>query len=253
MNANLESELRFSIVPEWVLYSKLSDKAIRLYGVLARFADNQTHEAFPSRETLAEKMNCSPKSVDRAAHELIELGAITKRQRHNSSLVYTLRVSRGLDTGDQGGWTPVSRGVDSDDHLTRTTELEPEELYNQQNVNEAFNEFWSIYPKHLQKGEARKAFFKAVERVGAADVIVEGAKRMSVDPNLPIKQFIPYPATWLNRDGWEDEPFPERVELPGLQKGVGRSPYVGGPREWVRDMHDLGEHWECKPGEFGCK
>jgi hypothetical protein len=256
MDNNLESELRFSILPEWVLYSKLSDKAIRLYGVLARFADNQTHEAFPSRETLAEKMNCSPKSIDRAAHELIELGAITKRQRHNSSLVYTLRVSRGvgtqmsppLDKDDQGGWTPMSRGVDTDVHLTRTTELEPENIYNQQNVNASFNEFWEAYPKHLQKGEARKAFFKAVERVGDADVIVEGAKRMSVDPNLPIKQFIPYPATWLNRDGWEDEPFAERVDP--LAKFMKPAALIPGHRDWVRDMHDLGEHWECRPGEF---
>jgi hypothetical protein len=38
-----------------------------------------------------------------------------------------------------------------------------------------------------------------------------------------------------------------------VQKGVSKSPYVGGPREWVKDLHDLGEHFECKPGEFGCK
>lgn len=25
------------------------------------------------------------------------------------------------------------------------------------------------------------------------------------------------------------------------------------PRGWVRDMHDIGEHWECRRGEFGCK
>jgi len=22
-------------------------------------------------------------------------------------------------------------------------------------------------------------------------------------------------------------------------------------RAWVRDMHDIGEHWECRAGEFG--
>jgi hypothetical protein len=25
------------------------------------------------------------------------------------------------------------------------------------------------------------------------------------------------------------------------------------PRGWVSDMHDIGEHWECRAGEFGCK
>ena len=264
MSNTLEHEIRFSIMPEWILTANISDKAVRLYGVLARFADNQTHEAFPSRETLAERMGCSAKSVDRAAVELIELGAMTKRQRHNSSLVYTLMmspgvgtpVSPGVDKDDQRGWTPVSRGVDKDVDLTRTTELEPENiepLNNQSSVIESFDEFWDTYPKHLQKGEARKAFFKAVQRVGDADTILEGVRRMAADPNLPVKQFIPYPATWLNRDGWDDEPFPPREGIPGVTQGMPKSPHVGGPREWVKDMHDMGEHWECRPGEFGCK
>jgi hypothetical protein len=28
---------------------------------------------------------------------------------------------------------------------------------------------------------------------------------------------------------------------------------IPGYRDWVKAMHDLGEHWECRPGEFGCK
>ena len=24
-------------------------------------------------------------------------------------------------------------------------------------------------------------------------------------------------------------------------------------RQWVKDYHDRGDHWECRPGEFGCK
>jgi hypothetical protein len=25
------------------------------------------------------------------------------------------------------------------------------------------------------------------------------------------------------------------------------------PRAWVEELHELGEHWECRAGEFGCK
>ena len=25
------------------------------------------------------------------------------------------------------------------------------------------------------------------------------------------------------------------------------------PRAWVEELHDMGEHWECRPGEFGCR
>ena len=247
---------KFAIIDEWVLNLPISDRALRLYVLLVRYADNHTHRAFPSRETLATRMNCSKASVDRATQELIDHGAISKSQRMNSSLVYTVHVTKGVVTPDEGGSSPVMRGVVTDDDLTRTTELEPEELEplnTQTSVNESFNEFWEVYPKHLQKGEARKAFFKAVQRVGDADTILEGARRMAADPNLPVKQFIPYPATWLNRDGWDDEPFPPREGVPGVTQGMPKSPHVGGPREWVKDMHDMGEHWECRPGEFGCK
>jgi hypothetical protein len=34
---------------------------------------------------------------------------------------------------------------------------------------------------------------------------------------------------------------------------VRREASVPGPREWVQDLHEMGEHFECQPGEFGCK
>ena len=243
---------KFAIIDEWVLNLPISDRALRLYVLLVRYADNHTHRAFPSRETLATRMDCSKASVDRATQELIDHGAVSKTQRMNSSLVYTVHVTKGVVTPDEGGSSPVMRGVVTDDDLTRTTELEPENiepLNSQSSVNESFNEFWDVYPKHLQKGEARKAFFKAVQRVGDVAPILEGARRMSQDPNLPVKQFIPYPATWLNRDGWDDEPFPTREPLPGVKPAA----EIPEARAWVRAEHNRGEHWECRPGEFGCK
>jgi hypothetical protein len=244
MNDTLTAELRFSMIPEWIIDSGVSDKAIRLYCVLARYADNETHRAFPSRETLAKRMGCHAKSVDRAASELLKIGAVTKKQRHNSSLVYTLMMSRGVDTDVQGVVTPVSRGVDTGVHLTRTTELEPEELEPLNDINEQFNQFWSVYPRKKGKGQARKAFEKALEKTDL-QTILDGVHAYIANDVMDDPQFIAHPSTWLNGERWLDEYVESREVL--------RSPYVGGPREWVRDMHEMGEHFECKPGEFGCK
>jgi len=73
-----------------------------------------------------------------------------------------------------------------------------------------FQEFYSSYPKKADFKHARKSFDKAYAEHG--DVIIEGAKRVASDPNLPPKQFIPNPATWLNRGGWLNEPYPPRVK-----------------------------------------
>lgn len=254
MKSHIDTDIRFSIVPEWVTDAEVSDRAVRVYTILARYADNDTLQAFPSRDLIAQRARCHVKSVDRAVEELVAIGAVVKGHRKAgngfTSNVYTLRrIPRGRDTTVPRVGTHVSLGRDTGVALTRTTELEPE------NYKQMFDDFWESYPKRLQKGEARKAFYKAVQRVGDAQVIMDGLTRMTNDPNLPPKQFIPYPATWLNRDGWDDEPFPERdpLSIPGVQKGMPKSPYVGGPREWVKDMHDLDDHWECRPGEFGCK
>jgi hypothetical protein len=244
MEQRLTAEIRFSIIPEWITYAQISDKAVRLYCVLCRFADNQTHEAFPSRETLAEKMVCSKASVDRATDELLRLGAITKKQRHNSSLVYTLKMSEGVITHDEGGSSPMMRGVSTTDDLTRTTQLEP------LNLSSLFNEFWNVFPRKLGKGEARGAFAKAVKKHGP-EVIMDGVKRLANDPHLPASQFIPRAATWLNQERWTDDPYPE----PDLKKIPGVKPAAELPqaRLWVKKMHDMGEHFECRVGEFGCK
>lgn len=74
----------FAIVPEWVLYSDVSANAVRLYGTLRRFADQQGH-AYPARKTLAERMKVSTATVDRAVIELVELGAIDVKRRPDPS------------------------------------------------------------------------------------------------------------------------------------------------------------------------
>jgi hypothetical protein len=217
MDDQLEAEMRFSITPEWVLYETISDKAVRLYCVLARFADNNTHQAFPSRETLAAKMHCSVKSIDRAAQELIEIGAVSKKQRHNSSLIYTLKVSRGVVTSDQGGWSHMTRGVVTHDHLTITTELEPIEL---EPLNiDGFQEFWSVYPLKREKPKAQRAFAKAAKRAQSIDSIISGAVAYRDDPNRQ-DAYTKYPATWLNNDCWDDGPLPSKRKESAVERAM---------------------------------
>lgn len=88
----------FSIIPEAVLYANISDRAVRLYGVLRRYADEKTNQCYPSRNTLANRLNTSTRSIDRAMDELVALGAVSKKMRKLSdtdgytSNLYTLNV-----------------------------------------------------------------------------------------------------------------------------------------------------------------
>jgi hypothetical protein len=72
--------------------------------------------------------------------------------------------------------------------------------------------FWATYPRRVAKPAARKAWDRALRRVGGdASVIVLGAARYRDDPNREA-QFTAHPATWLNGDRWEDEALPERTD-----------------------------------------
>jgi hypothetical protein len=72
-----------------------------------------------------------------------------------------------------------------------------------------FADFYAIYPKHEARAKAEAAWNKATKD-HPPEVILEGAKRYANDPNLPEKQWVPLPASWLNGRRWEDDPLPPR-------------------------------------------
>lgn len=72
---------------------------------------------------------------------------------------------------------------------------------------EEFDQFWAAYPRRVDKGTARKAWARTASiRPLIADVLkaVEEAKR-SAQWLKDDGQYIPYPATWLNGERWDDE------------------------------------------------
>lgn len=97
VDESVTTDVKFAQVPHWVLELPLSDKAIRLYAILSKYADNSDGTSYPGRGTLAKYMRCHRSSVDRAVEELIEAGCITKQVRYRegrftSSLYTVIRI-----------------------------------------------------------------------------------------------------------------------------------------------------------------
>lgn len=68
-----------------------------------------------------------------------------------------------------------------------------------------FDEFYARYPRKVGKPNARRAYDKAV-KIAQHDDIMFGLSQQLASMEAKEKQFIPHPATWLNREGWDDEP-----------------------------------------------
>jgi hypothetical protein len=221
MEQSIRLERRFAIIDEWLLDLDISDRAVRLYAVLARYADSETHKAYPSRDTLAERLRCSTKSVDRAAQELVESGAMTKQHRHNSSIVYTLRVVQGGGHHSPGGSSRVSRGVDTGVELTRTTELEPTELEPQNYIDTK---------KSLNRNHRLPENWYPSERL----LEMFAHKWPDVDRDFEIDQFINYWhaegktkadwdrafQVWMNRAEQRGKPRQQQRKLTNAEQGA---------------------------------
>jgi hypothetical protein len=221
MEQSIRLERRFAIIDEWLLDLDISDRAVRLYAVLARYADSETHKAYPSRDTLAERLRCSTKSVDRAAQELVESGAMTKQHRHNSSIVYTLRVVQGGGHHSPGGSSRVSRGVDTGVELTITTELEPTELEPQNYIDTK---------KSLNRNHRLPENWYPSERL----LEMFAHKWPDVDRDFEIDQFINYWhaegktkadwgrafQVWMNRAEQRGKPRQQQRKLTNAEQGA---------------------------------
>lgn len=70
-----------------------------------------------------------------------------------------------------------------------------------------FDKFWEVYPKKVSKGNVEKWFTKnkpsedLVNEMITKINLLKETKQWKSDNG----QYIPYPTTWLNAKGWEDE------------------------------------------------
>lgn len=74
----------FAIVPEWVIDSAISDRAVRLYAILSRYADSDGF-CWPSRRTLADRLRCSVDTLDRTVRELVETSILEVSARYDDA------------------------------------------------------------------------------------------------------------------------------------------------------------------------
>jgi len=203
LDDSVTADIKFSIVPEWLIDSGCTDKALRLYVVLARYADNENLTAYPGRGTLAKRMGCHRASVDRAVDELVQLGAITKQVRvkdgNYQSSLYTVRR---LPPSRTHATTPVAPVQPPPSHPC-DIELEPKNI-EPKNIDAttlkvrltSMTEQWQPDPENLQQIRQRHPSVNVnVELANFRDHwIGKGERRASWDATL---------RTWMrNAEKW---------------------------------------------------
>jgi hypothetical protein len=153
-----------------------------------------------------------------------------------------LRVSQGGGHQSPGGSPPVSRGVDKDVELTRTTELEPD------NYIEAKKNATSIPDNYTPSASIQDTFESKYGSVLSYEETVEAFTDFHLAKGSRFKDWDAAFRTWCRNaitfKGPKTVIHKQELKPPAE---------IPDARAWVRQMHDLGEHFECRAGEFGCK
>jgi hypothetical protein len=200
----------FTQVPNaWLRDKRLSLKAI---GLLAQLMSHAVGWNVSIR-SLAEANDCGLDAIRTAVAELEQAGYLSRVQTREAGKFseVTWRTNNPEEEFvEPSSEKPLSEKPLSDNPTPKKNNLQEQQEKEIYGWNEAFVEFWKLYPRKAGKSAALRAFQKACMAQGDAKTILEGARRYRDDPNR-VDAFTAHATTWLNAGRWEDEPLPERV------------------------------------------
>ena len=162
-----------------------------------------------SQESLGHSNGVGRDAIRTLINELLEAGYLARSEDRERN-----------EKGYLGGYTyttqdpsaqPTLDKPTQDNPLHKNNNIKKNNLKNNERIysDSEFDSFWNHYPKKVDKGAALQAFKRAVKKQDP-EAVIAGAKAYAEDPNLPEKQFIKNPATWLNAEAWNNGPLPKR-------------------------------------------
>lgn len=102
---------------------------------------------------------------------------------------------------------PVDIGLDLDIDLDKkNNNICPKKS----SIEELFGAFWSSYPNKIGKQKCLNWFKTHKPNEALVQKMIDTIGKFKKSKKWSDPQYIPYPYTWLNRGGWEDELEPEK-------------------------------------------
>ena len=101
---------------------------------------------------------------------------------------------------------------------------------------EPFEDFWLLYPRRVAKKDARKMWARIPESLhNRIFISIVAWRRVWKDKE---ENFIPYPATWLNGERWEDD-LPQEYRVSHASHVPAAPSVVGARTEMPQSVRDV--------------
>lgn len=206
---------------------RLTRTATAVATVLLDYADRMTGKSYPSVARIARESRVGKTTCIRILRRLESCGHLTSCKRHGANTLYMLTGPEG-DTSSELGTSAIPNttgsisnlrvgksGSDTGAKVVPTPDPEQRKALKATGLEQIgarsesrFSEFWKAYPKHEGGQTKCAAIWKGKKLDALADKILAdiAARKADGGPWFNIeRQFIPYPATYLNARRWEDE------------------------------------------------
>lgn len=117
------------------------------------------------------------------------------------------------EAGSKGGKQTQANAIKNKQTEAKSSKRKQNAINNNNNTNNddnnenKFDRFWSVYPRHVAKAEARKKFEKLNPDDELFEVIINAVQRQKESEQWMKDngQYIPHPSTWIHQRRWEDD------------------------------------------------
>jgi len=156
-------------------------------------------------------------AVRSALEELIKAGYLetqrtTDERGYNAGLAYFIK-----DPANPKSDNPTLDNPTLDNQTALENNLIKNKTKQEKPTDTGFDLFWNLYPKKVAKADALKAWIKATKKKPAEDLLK--LTKAYAEGKLPEPTYIPYPASWLNKELYELIEINENKPLPKLRIG----------------------------------
>lgn len=173
---------------------------------------------YPSIALLSKECKCSKQTVINAIRGLEAKGLITKETRvsengtKKTNLYHVTQEPRHVfqREEDKTLYQEAKPATTTEPARDLARDLAPVEpaTYKRQEYPTEFEQLWKIYPKHVAKMAAYKAWRKAKVGINSAFLMAKVQAFAAQCANTETR-YIPNFATWLNGERWNDEYCPD--------------------------------------------
>lgn len=152
-------------------------------------------------------------TIHRAVEKLVRREMILTLETELGTLFTIINYEKYQGNSKHLGESETELGTElgtSAEHPLNNTKKDKKDknIYICSDIENMFNEFWSIYPKKVSKKKTLVSFKKIKDlNKGKFEIILKALKEQKESSQWQNNngQYIPHPTSWLNQERWEDE------------------------------------------------